>query len=315
MSYSLEDAIKQSEIDNQKRDERIVSLSENKKKKSLKESMIGGIVGIGAINQIPSREKTDYEMAFEHFLGERYETKFENREQNPYTMEEEKMPAVDSSIKNDANFQKLVDYFKKNEKKAKKVEDELMSLKEAYKKDGKYYDEDAYGDEKEITFKKYLIAKLVNIGLPAAALGFVAALMAGPLGAMAPGEILQAIGIAAGIGGAAGAALDYGETKPIGEIEKTSLYENVDEEVKQKIMQMVDNTKFEDSQKGNDLRFAVTKALLTSDGQEIFKIQMRQKLKKENNAFDYYGTDKEALNAFFNDGMEEGKEVEELTNY
>jgi hypothetical protein len=80
-------------------------------------------------------------------------------------------------------------------------------------------------------------------------------------------------------------------------------------------MQMVDNTKFEDSQKGNDLRFAVTKALLTSDGQEIFKIQMRQKLKKENNAFDYYGTDKEALNAFFNDGMEEGKEVEEPRNY
>jgi hypothetical protein len=59
MSYSLEDAIKQSEIDNQKRDERIVSLSENKKKKSLKASMIGGIVGIGAINQIPPREKTD----------------------------------------------------------------------------------------------------------------------------------------------------------------------------------------------------------------------------------------------------------------
>jgi hypothetical protein len=87
MSYSLEDAIKQAEIGNQKRDERIASLSENKKKKSLKESMIGGIVGIGAINQIPSREKTDYEMAFEHFLGER-QTKIENREQDPYTMKE-----------------------------------------------------------------------------------------------------------------------------------------------------------------------------------------------------------------------------------
>ena len=163
-------------------------LQENKKKKSLKESMIGGIVGIGAINQIPPREKTDYETAFEHFLGERYEKHFENREQNPHTMKE-------------------------------------------------------------------------------------------------------------------------------GEVEETSLYENVDEEVKRKIMQMVDDAKFEDSQKGNDLRFAVTKALLTSDGQEIFKIQMRQKLKKENNAFDYYGTDKEALNTFFNDGMEEFKEVEESTNY
>jgi hypothetical protein len=34
--------------------------------------MIGGIVGIGAINQIPSRAKADYETAFEHFLGGKY---------------------------------------------------------------------------------------------------------------------------------------------------------------------------------------------------------------------------------------------------
>jgi hypothetical protein len=34
--------------------------------------MIGGIVGIGAINQIPPRAKADYETAFEHFLGEKY---------------------------------------------------------------------------------------------------------------------------------------------------------------------------------------------------------------------------------------------------
>jgi len=62
---------------------------EEEEKASLNESMIGGIVGIGAINQIPPRAKADYEMAFEHFLGERFETNFENREQNPYTMEEE----------------------------------------------------------------------------------------------------------------------------------------------------------------------------------------------------------------------------------
>ena len=45
---------------------------EDAKKDSLNESMIGGIVGIGAINQIPSRAKADYETAFEHFLGEKY---------------------------------------------------------------------------------------------------------------------------------------------------------------------------------------------------------------------------------------------------
>lgn len=64
-------------------------LGAEKTQESLNESMIGGIVGVGAINQIPSRAKADYEMAFEHFLGEKYETKFENREQDPYTMEEE----------------------------------------------------------------------------------------------------------------------------------------------------------------------------------------------------------------------------------
>jgi hypothetical protein len=50
-------------------------------KESLNESMIGGIVGIGAITQIPATPKTDYEMAFEHFLGERYQVK-PNRERD-----------------------------------------------------------------------------------------------------------------------------------------------------------------------------------------------------------------------------------------
>ena len=54
---------------------------EDENKESLNESMIGGIVGIGAINQIPATPKTDYEMAFEHFLGERYEVK-PNRERD-----------------------------------------------------------------------------------------------------------------------------------------------------------------------------------------------------------------------------------------
>jgi hypothetical protein len=48
---------------------------------ALNEHMIGGIVGVGAINQIPSRAKADYEMAFEHFLGERYQIK-PNRERD-----------------------------------------------------------------------------------------------------------------------------------------------------------------------------------------------------------------------------------------
>jgi riboflavin synthase alpha subunit len=68
---------------------KLEELNAAESKDSLNEHYVaGGIVGIGAITQIPSREKTDYEMAFEHFLGERYLTNFENREQDPYKMEE-----------------------------------------------------------------------------------------------------------------------------------------------------------------------------------------------------------------------------------
>ena len=76
---------------------------------SLNESMIGGIVGIGAINQIPPRAKTDYEMAFEHFLGER----IENQNQDPHSMEEDLNEAdaiaikkINDKIQNDPEFLK-----------------------------------------------------------------------------------------------------------------------------------------------------------------------------------------------------------------
>lgn len=77
-------------------------LQENADKESLNESMIGGIVGIGAINQIPPRAKTDYEMAFEHFLGER-QSRIENPNQDPRPMEEgevnENMLAVGDNVR------------------------------------------------------------------------------------------------------------------------------------------------------------------------------------------------------------------------
>jgi hypothetical protein len=48
-------------------------LGAKKTQDSLNEHYVaGGIVGIGAINQIPPREKANYETAFEHFLGQKY---------------------------------------------------------------------------------------------------------------------------------------------------------------------------------------------------------------------------------------------------
>jgi len=204
---------------------------------SLNESMIGGIVGIGAINQIPPRAKADYETAFEHFLGGKYGL-------NEVEIEEAEIPAIDSEIANDPDFQKLVDYFEENPIKAKKVKDKLKTLEEItenqygvnkssdgsyftqdgvystyyFKKNDKYYKKQSlpggYGFGKHKTDeiskedfqkiqKEYWKDQLMKIGLGAAAVGFVGALMAGPLGANDPGNILQAALIAAGFGGAA----------------------------------------------------------------------------------------------------------------
>ena len=54
-----------------------------------KQQLDENVVGIGAVNQIfPTREPNDYEMAFEHFLGEMYDSKKEN-------VEEEEMSAAE----------------------------------------------------------------------------------------------------------------------------------------------------------------------------------------------------------------------------
>jgi hypothetical protein len=197
-------------------------LKENKNKSSLNEGMIGGIVGVGAITQIPPRAKTDYETAFEHFLGERYETKFENREQDPYTMEEDleeaKMGNIDPAIKNNPAFNKLVSYLKTHPDEAEElkdkedeIEDVLQNVNEAFKKDGKFYTQDTYGNTKEVDFKTYLKDKGISVAMSAAALGFLGALMAGALGTNTPNEILDAVLVASGIGAAAGATLGEGE--------------------------------------------------------------------------------------------------------
>jgi hypothetical protein len=73
------------------------SKSELDEKDSLNESMIGGIVGVGAIAQIPPRAKADYEMAFEHFLGERYLQNFDNPNQD--LKEADNMESLQNSLR------------------------------------------------------------------------------------------------------------------------------------------------------------------------------------------------------------------------
>jgi hypothetical protein len=74
---------------------KLEELNSTEAKDSLNEHFVaGGIVGIGAITQIPSRAKEVYEDAFEHFLKERYETKFENREQDMEEGKEVEEPSL-----------------------------------------------------------------------------------------------------------------------------------------------------------------------------------------------------------------------------
>jgi hypothetical protein len=223
-------------------------LEEATQKDSLNEHYVaGGIVGIGAINQIPSRTKAVYEDAFEHFLGQKYGL---NEVEN---LEETETGDLDPAIKNDPNFKKLVNYFNQHPDEAEEVKDEVKKLEEVSVKkssDGSFYIEDGvyntYYDEKNGKYfkredleggkqktteiskeeykkvkKEYIKTKLVNIGLSAAALGFVGALMAGPLGTYSPDQILDSVAIAAGIGATASAALSED-----GKVEEKSLYED-----------------------------------------------------------------------------------------
>jgi hypothetical protein len=187
-------------------------LKENKNKSSLNEGMIGGIVGVGAITQIPPRAKTDYETAFEHFLGQKYALNEVEED-----LEEAEMGNIDPAIKNDPNFKKLVNYFNQHPDEAEElkdkedeIEDVLQNVNEAFKKDGKFYTQDTYGNTKEVDFKTYLKDKGISVAMSAAALGFLGALMAGALGTNTPNEILDAVLVASGIGAAAGATLGEG---------------------------------------------------------------------------------------------------------
>jgi hypothetical protein len=77
------------------------SFGENDVPLNEKDSLNENFVGMAAINNpFAARKKETYEDAFEHFLSERYETKFENREQD---LEEDKDPDVYESENKEVN--------------------------------------------------------------------------------------------------------------------------------------------------------------------------------------------------------------------
>jgi hypothetical protein len=86
-------------------------MNEESKKDSLNEHYVaGGIVGIGAINQIPSRVKADYEDAFEHFLGQKYALNEEEDVEEGKEVEEPSLYEAESPTKEEiAAFEAAVE--------------------------------------------------------------------------------------------------------------------------------------------------------------------------------------------------------------
>ena len=68
-----------------------------------KQQLDENVVGIGAVNQIfPTREPNDYEMAFEHFLGEMYDSKKDKVEEEEMSADEkEKVNREVDAVKDD----------------------------------------------------------------------------------------------------------------------------------------------------------------------------------------------------------------------
>ena len=123
--------------DELKRMQELAGVPVNEEKESLNEHYVaGGIVGVGAINQIPPREKSDYEMAFEHFMTEGEEKEEKINESVEETITEEdieedgdgKMSGDGTEGFGDMLYKGMYEAYKKH---GKEVVDEILEM---YKK-------------------------------------------------------------------------------------------------------------------------------------------------------------------------------------
>ena len=123
--------------DELKRMQELAGVPVNEEKEALNEHYVaGGIVGVGAINQIPPREKSDYEMAFEHFMTEGEEKEEKIKESVEETINEEdieedgfgKMSGDGTEGFGDMLYKGMDEAYKKH---GKEVVDEILEM---YKK-------------------------------------------------------------------------------------------------------------------------------------------------------------------------------------
>jgi hypothetical protein len=115
--------------------QKLAGVPVNEEKENLNEVYVaGGIVGVGAINH-PKREKSDYEMAFEHFMTEGEEKEVE--EVMGYDRRGEKIPEPEAS-----NYTKVSEEDDTMEE-AVSIPAEASAIRDAVRKMIKDHDNDA----------------------------------------------------------------------------------------------------------------------------------------------------------------------------
>ena len=119
-------------------------------KDSLNEHYVaGGIVGIGAINQIPSHAKADYEDAFEYFLSQKYPlNEEESVEEDLNEADAIAIKKIDDKIQNDPEFLK-----KTKEAMAKAEKGNTTDLASLMAGFGKMFEADELEEGKEVEEK------------------------------------------------------------------------------------------------------------------------------------------------------------------
>jgi hypothetical protein len=126
---------------------------EDEDKASLNESMIGGIVGIGSINQIPATPKTDYEMAFEHFLGSKYLNEDETSDMEDKVEAEISMNEEEAKKKEEVDFDALAATLGVDPREAERMYASFQSMKKEGKEEVTMNEEEGGNDSEssEIT--------------------------------------------------------------------------------------------------------------------------------------------------------------------
>ena len=107
----------------------IITEGQYKAKLEEKSSLNENFVGMGAINNpFIEREKTGYETAFEHFLGEKYELKEEMEEVEEVSLDEEMKEPIPYEKWGDSIYDFIYDNLTSDEEEIPMVIDTLKQL-------------------------------------------------------------------------------------------------------------------------------------------------------------------------------------------